>query len=57
MKAALRKTLSEYRPPQNFAAAEKELGYCRRNSIAAIADRPRIPALLREIPIIPIYYT
>ena len=36
---------------KGFAAAEKELGYCRRNSIAAIASTdPEFPALLREIP-------
>lgn len=36
---------------KSFAAAEKELGYCRRNSIAAIASTdPEFPALLREIP-------
>ena len=36
---------------KGFAAAEKELGYCRRNSIAAIASTdPEFPVLLREIP-------
>ena len=36
---------------KGFAAAEKELGYCRRNSISAIASTdPEFPALLREIP-------
>ena len=36
---------------KGFAAAEKELGYCRRNSIVAIASTdPEFPALLREIP-------
>ena len=36
---------------KGFSDAEKELAYCRRNSIAAIASTdPEYPALLREIP-------
>lgn len=35
----------------SFAAAEKEIAYCRRNSITPIASTdPEYPALLREIP-------
>ena len=34
-----------------FAAAEKELDYCRRNAIEAVASTdPEYPSLLREIP-------
>ena len=36
---------------KGFSAAEKELAYCRRNGIAAIASTdPEYPPLLREIP-------
>lgn len=36
---------------KGFAAAEKEIAYCRRNDIAAIASTDsEYPALLREIP-------
>ena len=36
---------------KGFSAAEKELAYCRRNGIAAIASTdPAYPPLLREIP-------
>ena len=52
MKAALREDIiRNIVHRKGFAAAEKELGYCRRNSIAAIASTdPEFPALLREIP-------
>ena len=52
MKAALREDIiRNIVHRKSFAAAEKELGYCRRNSIAAIASTdPEFPALLREIP-------
>ena len=36
---------------KGFSDAEKELAYCRRNGITAIASTdPEYPALLREIP-------
>ena len=52
MKAALREDIiRNIVHRKGFAAAEKELGYCRRNSISAIASTdPEFPALLREIP-------
>lgn len=52
MKAALREDIiRNIVHRKGFAAAEKELGYCRRNSIVAIASTdPEFPALLREIP-------
>ena len=51
MKAALREDIiRNIVHRKGFAAAEKELGYCRRNSISAIASTdPEFPALLREI--------
>ena len=52
MKAALREDIiRNIVHRKGFGAAEKELGYCRRNSISAIASTdPEFPALLREIP-------
>ncbi len=36
---------------KGFADAEREIGYCRRNGIAAVASTdPEFPPLLREIP-------
>lgn len=51
-RAALREeTARQIVRRKGFAAAEKELAHCRRNSITAIASTdPEYPALLREIP-------